>query len=42
MCHHGKYKTGQTVRYKAAEPHHKDAIPYKRAQKHKESYKDYQ
>ena len=42
MCYHGKYKTGKTVRYKTTEPRHKDAIPYKRAEKHKMSAKDYQ
>ena len=42
MCYHGKYKTGKTVRYKTSEPRHKDAVPYKRAQKHKTSIKDYE
>lgn len=42
MCHGGKYPTGKTVRYKTAEPRHKNAVPYKRAEKHKTSYKDFQ
>ena len=41
MCCHGKYQTGKTIRYKTAEPRHKDAVPYKRAEKHKMSAKDY-
>ena len=41
MCYHGKYKTGKTVRYKTAEPRHKDAIPYKR-EKYKMSKEDCQ
>ena len=39
---HPTYHTGKTVRFKAQEPRHKDAIPYKRAEKHKMSVKDYQ
>ena len=35
MAHHGEYRTGKTVRYKAENSRHKDAIPYKRAIKHK-------
>lgn len=42
MCWNEKYKTGKTVHYKTAQPRHKDAIPYKRAEKHKMSIKDYQ
>ena len=42
MCWHQNYRTGKTVRYKADNPRHKDAVPYKRAEKHKMSAKDYQ
>lgn len=41
MCWHNKYQTGKTVRFKTNNPHHKDAVPYKRAEKHKMSTKDY-
>lgn len=42
MCWHQGYKTGKTVRYKTDNPKHANAVPYKRAEKHKMSYKDYQ
>lgn len=36
---HGDYiRTGKTIRFKAENPKHKDAIPYKRTIKHKLSY----
>ena len=41
MCWHPNYKTGKTVRFKTNNPRHKDAVPYKRAEKHKMSTKDY-
>ena len=41
MCWHNKYQTGKTVRFKTNNPRHKDAVPYKRAEKHKMSAKDY-
>lgn len=42
MFRNNIYRSGKTVRYKAAEPRHKDAVPYKRATKHKTSYEEYQ
>lgn len=42
MCWHQTYKTGKTVRYKTDNPKHANAVPYKRAEKHKMSAKDYQ
>ena len=42
MCRHQNYRTGKTVRYKADNPKHANAVPYKRAEKHKMSAKDYQ
>lgn len=42
MCWHQDYYTGKTVRYKADNPKHANAVPYKRAEKHKMSAKDYQ
>ena len=42
MCWHQNYKTGKTVRHKTDNPKHVNAIPYKRAEKHKMSVKDYQ
>jgi hypothetical protein len=42
MCWHQNYRTGKTVRYKADNPKHANAVPYKRAEKHKMSAKDYQ
>lgn len=37
MCH-GKYGyTGKTIRFRTDTPKHKDAIPYKRTEKHKAS-----
>ena len=37
MCH-GAYNTGKDIRYKTDNPKHKNAIPYKRAEKHKQNY----
>lgn len=35
-------KTGsKTIRFKTDNPRHNDAIPYKRAEKHKENYSNY-
>lgn len=42
MCWHQDYHTGKTVRYKTDKPKHVNAVPYKRAEKHKMSAKDYQ
>ena len=42
MCWNERFRTGKTVRFKTDNPKHKDAVPYKRAEKHKTSYKDYQ
>ena len=42
MCWHQDYHTGKTIRYTTKNPKHANAIPYKRAEKHKMSYKDYQ
>ena len=42
MFRNNIYRSGKTVRYKAAELRHKDAVPYKRATKHKTSYEEYQ
>ena len=42
MCWHQNYRTGKTVRYKADNPKHANAVPYKRAEKYKMSAKDYQ
>ena len=41
MCWHPNYRTGKTVRYKTDSTKHKEAVPYKRAEKHKMSAKDY-
>ena len=41
MCHGSKCPTGKTIRYKATDPKHKDAIPYHRP-KHKKDYRDYE
>ena len=41
MCWHPNYHTGKTVRFKTNNPRHKDVVPYKRAEKHKMSAKDY-
>jgi len=42
MCWHQDYHTGKTVRYKASDKSkHANAVPYKRAEKHKMSAKDY-
>ena len=41
MCH-GQFNTSKTIRFKADEPHHKNAVPYKRKNKYKEDYlRDY-
>ena len=42
MRWHQDYRTGKTIRYKTDNPKHANAVPYKRAEKHKMSYKDYQ
>lgn len=43
MCSHkSRYNTNKTVKYVAKNPRHKNAVPYKRAEKHKASIKDYQ
>lgn len=36
MCHGSK--TSKTIRFKTENPRHKDAIPYKRGEKHKGKY----
>ena len=42
MCWHSNYHTGKTVRFSTKNPRHKEAVPYKRTEKHKMSAKDYQ
>lgn len=32
---HGQIKSSKTIRYKTDNPRHADAVPYKRAAKHK-------
>lgn len=39
MCH-GQVKSSKTVRYQTNKPHHVNAVPYKRKEKHKTDYSE--